>query len=101
MTYSNKTLLFLSAFSVLMIAFSGFQAKAQTLIAPSFLSGDSFTTGVTGFITAGEPGENMTFATELVCRACGKTYPLEARAVCDACGTPLDIHYDYEAISKN
>jgi|GEM_PF-934869 len=61
MTYSNKTLLFLSAFSVLMIAFSGFQAKAQTLIAPSFLSGDSFTTGVTGFITAGEPGENMTW----------------------------------------
>lgn len=61
MTYSNKTLLFLSALSVFMIAFSGFQAKAQTLIAPYFLSGDSFTTGVTGFITAGEPGENMTW----------------------------------------
>ncbi len=42
----------------------------------------------------------MTFATELVCRTCGKTYPLKARAVCDACGNPLDVHYDYDAISK-
>ena len=42
----------------------------------------------------------MTFATELICRNCGKTYPLEARAVCEDCGKPLDVNYDYAAISK-
>ena len=32
-------------------------ANAQTLVAPSFLSGDSFTMGVTDIISAGDPGE--------------------------------------------
>lgn len=35
------------------------EANAQTLVAPSFLSGDSFTMGVTDAIIAGESGENM------------------------------------------
>jgi hypothetical protein len=35
------------------------EANAQTLVAPSFLSGDSFTMGITDAITAGESGENM------------------------------------------
>jgi hypothetical protein len=35
------------------------EANAQTLVAPSFLSGDSFTMGVTGIVSAGEPGEDM------------------------------------------
>lgn len=34
-------------------------ANAQTLVAPSFLSGDSFTMGVTDIISAGDPGEDM------------------------------------------
>ena len=45
-------------------------------------------------------GEKMTYATELVCRNCGKTFPLEARSVCDVCGSPLDVNYNYEALSK-
>jgi hypothetical protein len=35
------------------------EAKAQTLVAPSFLSGDSFSMGVTDSTSTGEPGEDM------------------------------------------
>lgn len=35
------------------------EANAQTLVAPSFLSGDSFTMGVAGMMSAGESGEEM------------------------------------------
>jgi threonine synthase len=33
-------------------------------------------------------------ATELKCRECGATYPLEARYVCERCFGPLEIAYD-------
>jgi len=48
---------------VLSVLLSGFipfsKANAQTLIAPSFLSGDSYTMGVLELSEAGEVGENM------------------------------------------
>ena len=46
--------------SVLLSVFIPFsKANAQTLIAPSFLSGDSFTMGVLELSESGAPGENM------------------------------------------
>jgi hypothetical protein len=56
MTRISSSLLFLSGF---LLITSSFSANAQTLVAPSFLSGDGFSFGVTDFISAGYPGENM------------------------------------------
>src|SRR3954467_1570405 len=40
-------------------------------------------------------------ATELVCRDCGRTYPLLDTAFkCHGCGNGLDIEYDYELAKK-
>ncbi|HEX3325174.1 MAG TPA: threonine synthase [Solirubrobacterales bacterium] len=40
-------------------------------------------------------------ATELVCRDCGRTYPLTDTAFrCHGCGNGLDIDYDYELAKK-
>ncbi len=36
---------------------------------------------------------------ELRCRECSRLFPLEALAVCDFCFGPLEVVYDYEAIS--
>ncbi len=49
-------LLLLSAF---LLITPNFNFNAQILVAPSFLSGDGFSYGVTDFISAGDLGENM------------------------------------------
>jgi threonine synthase len=36
----------------------------------------------------------MSFATGLICRECGSTYPSEARYACDLCFGPLEVDYD-------
>src|SRR3712207_4860650 len=40
-------------------------------------------------------------ATELACRACGSSYPLEARFACDQCFGPLEPRYDREAVRRS
>ena len=40
----------------------------------------------------------MAFVDCLRCRECGRTYPAEARHVCDFCFGPLEVTYDYDAI---
>jgi threonine synthase len=40
------------------------------------------------------------FATELVCRQCGKTVPLGPAYYCDDCFGPLEVTYDYAAIRE-
>jgi len=42
----------------------------------------------------------MPFAKNLVCRECGKKYPLEPLTACEDCFGPLELDYDYEAIQK-
>ena len=37
-------------------------------------------------------------AHELVCKECGRSYPLEARFVCESCFGPLDVAYDFSGI---
>lgn len=37
----------------------------------------------------------------LVCRECGKEYPVEPIHVCEFCFGPLEVVYDYEEIKKN
>ena len=39
----------------------------------------------------------MSFATGLLCRECGTTYPSEARYACDFCFGPLEVDYDLAA----
>jgi len=39
----------------------------------------------------------MSFATGLLCRECGATYPSEARYSCDFCFGPLEVDYDLDA----
>ena len=55
----TRPVLFCLFLSIALITTLSSPANAQTLVAPSFLSGDSFTMGVTGFISAGEAGEDM------------------------------------------
>jgi threonine synthase len=42
----------------------------------------------------------LPFVTELRCKECGRTYPVEALHVCDYCFGPLEVAYDYEAIAQ-
>jgi len=39
---------------------------------------------------------HMTAVESLRCRECGRTYPVEARHVCDFCFGPLEVVYDYD-----
>jgi len=39
----------------------------------------------------------VSFATGLLCRECGETYPAEARYSCEFCFGPLEVAYDLEA----
>ncbi len=41
----------------------------------------------------------MNFVTGLRCRECARQYPAEALHVCDYCFGPLEVVYDYEAVS--
>jgi threonine synthase len=43
----------------------------------------------------------MSFATGLICRECGSTYPSEARYSCDFCFGPLEVAYDLEAARRH
>jgi len=37
-------------------------------------------------------------ARDLTCKACGATYPLEARYVCERCFGPLEVHYEHAPV---
>lgn len=43
----------------------------------------------------------MSFAEALRCRECGREYELTASHVCEFCFGPLEVVYDYEAMSKS
>jgi threonine synthase len=43
----------------------------------------------------------MSYVTALRCRECAREYPAEALHVCDHCFGPLEVVYDYEAVSAN
>jgi threonine synthase len=42
----------------------------------------------------------MGFVTGLTCRECARSFPAEALHVCDYCFGPLQVDYDYEALSQ-
>ena len=42
----------------------------------------------------------MPFVSGLKCRECSREYPAEALNVCDFCFGPLEVEYDYNAISE-
>ena len=42
----------------------------------------------------------MAFVTSLRCRECKRDYPVEPLNVCDFCFGPLEVIYDYDAISR-
>ena len=42
----------------------------------------------------------MAFASALKCRECGREYPTDPLNVCEFCFGPLEVVYDYEAISR-
>src|SRR5687768_6842981 len=42
----------------------------------------------------------MTFVNGLKCRECGREYPKQPIAGCEDCFGPLEVDYDYEAISR-
>jgi threonine synthase len=41
----------------------------------------------------------MSFAKNLKCRECGRVYPLDPMHVCEFCFGPLEVFYDYRALS--
>jgi len=43
----------------------------------------------------------MSYVKGLKCRECGRRYPKEPIFVCEWCFGPLEVEYDYEAISKS
>jgi threonine synthase len=43
----------------------------------------------------------VSFANNLRCRECGRTYGLEPMNVCEFCFGPLEVVYDYETIKKH
>ena len=42
----------------------------------------------------------MSYVKGLICKECGREYPAEALNVCDFCFGPLEVTYDYDAISR-
>jgi threonine synthase len=42
----------------------------------------------------------MSFATGLICRECGSSYPSEARYSCENCFGPLEVDYDLDAARR-
>ena len=42
----------------------------------------------------------MSFVTGLKCRECAREYPVEPLNVCDFCFGPLEVAYDYRAVSR-
>ena len=45
-------------------------------------------------------GSRVAFVLSLRCRECNREYPVEPLNVCDFCFGPLEVVYDYEAISR-
>ena len=43
----------------------------------------------------------MSFVKGLRCRECGKEYPARLQAGCEECFAPLEVDYDYTAVSKS
>jgi threonine synthase len=43
---------------------------------------------------------NMSYASHLRCRECGRCYPLKPLHVCEFCFGPLEVDYDYQAIAR-
>jgi len=43
----------------------------------------------------------MSYAKALRCRACGRQYPLDPVNVCEFCFGPLEVLYDYQALSRD
>jgi threonine synthase len=43
----------------------------------------------------------MSYATHLLCRECGRCYPLEPIHVCEFCFGSLEVSYDYQALGRN
>ncbi|MDP3878719.1 MAG: threonine synthase [Dehalococcoidales bacterium] len=42
----------------------------------------------------------MSYARALRCRKCGQEYPLRPMSLCEICLSPLDVSYDYKAMSE-
>ena len=42
----------------------------------------------------------MSYVTCLRCRGCGREYPVEPLNACDFCFGPLEVEYDYDAITR-
>src|SRR5207253_8137483 len=42
----------------------------------------------------------MSFAKHLRCKECARLYPLEPAPACEFCFGPLEVFYDYEALSR-
>ncbi len=42
----------------------------------------------------------MSYATNLRCRKCGREYPIQPMNHCDFCFSPLEVNYDYQAMSE-
>ncbi|MBI1885496.1 MAG: threonine synthase [Chloroflexi bacterium] len=42
----------------------------------------------------------MSYARNLRCRECGRSYPLEPAHVCEFCFGPLEVFYDYQAMRR-
>jgi threonine synthase len=42
----------------------------------------------------------MSFAKNLRCKECGRTYPLDPAHVCEFCFGPLEVFYDYDALAR-
>jgi threonine synthase len=43
----------------------------------------------------------VSFATELRCRECHRSYPLQALHACEFCFGPLEVQYDYDALRRH
>lgn len=43
----------------------------------------------------------MAFVKGLICKECGRKYPAEALSICEFCFGPLEVDYDYEAITSS
>src|SRR6266568_6198613 len=41
------------------------------------------------------------YATGLSCRECGKVYPLGPHYACEECFGPLEVRYDFPALSRS
>src|SRR5256886_2642523 len=83
--------------------------KNETLLKPLLIEEVFFgeiLSGGSSMATAGKrlntaaSEESMSFVKALQCRECGKQYPKAPLSVCEYCFGPLEVSYDYEALSN-